>query len=141
MCDYCDCRSHAEIAGLSEDHEALGDLLADLVDALNAGDRSGWVEAVRALAAILEPHAHREEAGVFTQLRRADVDSAYVDLFESDHADLTAILGPALDDPAAARHLAQHLAGHIAREESDLFPAAHQLLSPAQWEVIAGASA
>ena len=36
----------------------------------------------------------------------------------------------------AARELARTLRDHIAREESGLFPAAHQLLVPGQWDAV-----
>ena len=82
MCDYCDCRSHPEIAALSADHEVLLALLADLRRATDAGDAE-----------------------------RAEMP-----------------LGALLDD-------------HVAREESDLFPAARQLLAPGQWDAVDNASA
>ena len=38
-----------------------------------------------------------------------------------------------------ARQLIRVLGEHILREETDLFPAAHQLLTPAQWDTVAAA--
>lgn len=83
-------------------------------------------------------HAAREEAGVFAQLRAAGVESAYLARFEHEHEQVHALLADEAPDDWAgsALELADLLGGHIAREESDLFPAAHQLLSPSQWDAV-----
>jgi hypothetical protein len=75
---------------------------------------------------------------VFTQLRAAGVESAYLDQFDLEHAQVHALLHDLAPDDWAgpALELVDLLGGHIAREESDLFPAAHQLLSPSQWDAV-----
>jgi hypothetical protein len=81
MCDYCNCRSHPEIA---------------------------------------------------------EVGAAYIGRLEADHAAIHRLLG-ALAGPGwavAALELIALLRDHVLREESDLFPAAHQLLRPDQWAAI-----
>jgi hypothetical protein len=137
MCDYCNCRSHPEIAALSTDHEGLQRSLGRLAAATATGDGKGAAAATTSIAAVLERHARREEAGIFAQLRRADVDDAYLAHFEADHETIHALVAEASDDPESARALIRLLGDHIAREESDLFPAAHQLLTAQQWDVIA----
>lgn len=139
MCDYCDCRSHPEIAALSDDHERLGELLGRLTRAVADDDRAAAELVGGELHALLGTHADREERGVFVQLRLADVGDGYVALFEDDHKLVHALLdqcqGPGWKQ--AAGDLARVLGDHILREETDLFPAAHQLLTPRQWDAVA----
>lgn len=143
MCDYCDCRSHPEIARLSAEHDVLQGLLVELRRAIDASDRSSVAAPLAALHEVLDGHATREERGVFTELRGAGVDAGYVGGFERDHHQIHALLDAAAGDDwaVAARELVHVLGDHIAREERDLFPAAHQLLAPHQWTAIDAASA
>lgn len=143
MCDYCDCRSHPEIAALSADHEALLALLAELRRATDVRDAERAEMLLGALHGRLDPHAAREERGVFTQLRAADVARGYVDGFERDHDRIHELLAQAAGGHwhASARTFVDLLGDHIAREESDLFPAAHQLLAPGQWDAVDNAYA
>jgi hemerythrin-like domain-containing protein len=139
MCDYCDCRSHGEIAELSAEHEQLLQLLAELRDASAAHDRRLAAPIISQLRAMLDPHAAREERGVFAQLLAAELDPIYVELFADDHDWLRQRCYD-LDEAGWERgvdELIARLSAHIAREESDLFPTAHQLLGPQQWELMA----
>lgn len=137
MCDYCDCRSHREIAELSGEHEEMAHLLGPLEAAVRANDRSEAGVAVTALHRLLHGHATREEQGVFAELR-AQVEDGYVAMFEHDHVVIHELLERASGDEwaSASVELASRLHDHILREESDLFPAAHQLLSAEQWSRI-----
>ena len=137
MCDYCDCRAHPQIAALSADHDSLLDLLVGLRLVL---DDTGDLRARPVLADLrdlLRVHSDREERGVFRQLRD-EVDDAYLARFEHDHDRLHELLHDTTnaDWRVATRELVALLDAHIAREESDLFPAAHQLLSPSQWDAV-----
>lgn len=142
MCDYCDRRSHPQIAALSADHEVLLRLLADLDAAVDTNDHGRARTTLDRVHGILDDHAGREERGVFTQLRRADVDDTYVPRFEHDHRVLHDLVGQ-IDQPGWQTPLQAFVAllrDHIAREESDLFPAAHQLLEPRQWDAVDAAT-
>jgi hypothetical protein len=135
MCDYCDCRSHPVIASLSADHGALQGLLDRLGEAVDHDDAVGAATLGRALHALLVAHATSEERGIFAALRASDVDPGYVDHFEDDHRRIHRLVDD-LSGPGwrqAAHELGSVLHHHIDREETDLFPAAHQLLVPAQW--------
>jgi hemerythrin-like domain-containing protein len=138
MCDYCDCRSHPQIASLSADHERMLRLLAGLHRAVDRGDEQWARQLIAELRPLLDLHTTREEGGVFTELRRADVDRHYVEMFEHEHEELHGLLagGDAADWRRVANELIRVLGDHIAREESDLFPAAHQLLRPDQWDAV-----
>jgi hypothetical protein len=138
MCDYCDCRSHAPIAELSADHERLLDDLAALRRAAAAGDDGGARAALGRLRPLLEAHAAREEQGVFHELVAADAGAGYVEAFRAEHDRLHTLVAAA-GSPRwreATAELCELLADHIAREERDLFPAAHQLLQPSQWDAV-----
>lgn len=138
MCDYCDCRSHPQIAALSADHAVLSGLLAGLGRAADRDDAAGASMLIGRLHDLLDGHARREELGVFTELRRADVDGGYVDRFERDHDRVQHLVSQAerSDWRRAALQLVVVLGDHILREESDLFPSAHQLLAPDQWDAV-----
>lgn len=141
MCDYCDCRSHPEIAELSTDHEQLGEMLSRLMAAVDADDVAAAASVGDELHELLTVHAAREERGIFVQLRHADVPDDYVGMFEADHDVIHALLDQR-DGPewrARARELIDVLRDHILREETDLFPAAHQMLVPSQWDAVAAA--
>jgi hypothetical protein len=138
MCDYCDCRSHAAIASLSADHERLLELVAGLRGATNDDDRTLATALVEQVHELLDGHADREERGVFTQLAAADVDAGYLEGFKADHDRIHALVDAAGAPQwrGATTELAALLCDHTAREESDLFTAAHQLLEPTQWDAV-----
>jgi hemerythrin-like domain-containing protein len=142
MCDYCDCRSHTEIASLSDDHETFWHMLDQLMRAVETDDHDRAAAVAAELHPLLDGHAAREERGLFTQLRHAHVSDGYVARFERDHHAVHALLGDvdAREWRECARQLIRVLGDHIAREESDLFPAAHQLLTPAQWDAVDAAN-
>lgn len=138
MCDYCGCRSEPEIAALSADHERMLVLTAGLRQAQAAGVPAP--ELVAELAGMLGPHARREEGGVFAALVAGGIDTAYVLRFEHEHDTLEELLAGA-DARDQMMQIVDLLEDHILREESDLFPAAHQLLGSDAWETIAASVA
>jgi hemerythrin-like domain-containing protein len=84
-------------------------------------DHERLLDLTTQLRALLARHTRREEEGIFSALR--DVGAGeYVDRFDRDHAVVESLL--------------DELEGHIAVEESDLFPAARQLLGPAEWDEV-----
>jgi hemerythrin-like domain-containing protein len=138
MCDYCDCRSHPQIASLSVDHEEMLGLLIALQSVVDGADRQRAQAVIARLGALLDRHATREDRGIFTELIHAAVDRDYVARFEHDHEHIHGLLAEAAGGEwqAPANELIGVLGDHIAREETDLFPAAHQLLRPDQWDAV-----
>ena len=135
MCDYCDCRSQPEIAVLSDQHEQILSVIAALRRALADGVDSELAPCVSALSDLLLPHARREEVGVFAQLRDA-VSTGYVGRFEREHVEIERQLtAPALDRSSLASVL-DVLSEHILDEETDMYPAARQLLDATQWAAV-----
>jgi hemerythrin-like domain-containing protein len=136
MCDYCGCRSEPEIAALSADHEHMLELTAQLRRAHEMSVSA--LDVVAELAGALGPHARREERGIFAALVAEGVDAEYVAVFERDH-DIIHDLLSRDDAPSQALRIVELLEDHILREESDLFPAAHQMLGSDAWASIAAA--
>jgi hemerythrin-like domain-containing protein len=134
MCDYCGCRAEPEIAALSAEHEHMLTLTAQLRRAHEAGVPA--TDVVAELARMLGPHARREERGVFAALLAEGIDTEYIQRFEHEHETLEELLSGG-DAPLPTLQLVELLEGHILREESDLFPAAHQLLGSDAWAAIA----
>lgn len=134
MCDYCGCRSEPEIAALSADHERMLTLTAGLRHAHAAGIPA--TELFAELTSLLEPHSLREERGLYPALAAAVTDPEYVAMFKHDHDELDALVTRADAD----QHIVQITAlleMHILREETDLFPAAYQMVGAPAWATIA----
>ena len=96
----------------------------------------GGVAGIEELAATILAHAEREQAGLFAALRNVGVDQEYLGLFERDHRRIDDLLARANTEPSAVETLIELVEDHIRREETDMFPAARQLLDPAQWDAV-----
>jgi hypothetical protein len=138
MCDYCDCRSAAPIAALSDDHAELKRLAAHVRRAAGDGDGARAADAFDALVRVLGPHADTEERGLFRALRACGEYVERADLLEAQHRelfDLAADLDPAAD-PTGVLRLLDHLDAHIHLEEYDLFPAVALALDTDGWAIV-----
>jgi hemerythrin-like domain-containing protein len=125
----------AEIDGLIDEHRDLMTIMAALERAVTDpdSDADGLLDQ---LETSLRHHTEREESGLFHILRQVDVPEEYVGRFEHDHGDLVELLHSARSDHQRVADLVQNLHAHMAREENDTFPAAEQLLGPADWDAI-----
>jgi hemerythrin-like domain-containing protein len=132
MCDYCDCRSIAPISQLSVEHEEALTLIAGVRSTVAAAQPPD--AQLTRLAELLARHTEREERGLFTELRTAGIGDGYVDGLLDEHRQLDDLAGA---PPRRILELVDVLEQHIVREETDVFPAARQLLSAEQWERIA----
>lgn len=136
MCDYCDCRRIPEIADLGLEHDRIEDLADEVLRSLKDGGSTAPALLDR-LITVLTEHVAREERGVFVEAREAGLAPEYVDDLEDDHRRFAAVLSdPRALDAEHAEALFDELHRHIAVEEYDLFPAAAQVLTQAQWERI-----
>jgi hemerythrin-like domain-containing protein len=122
-----------------DDHRELMQVMGDLRRAADAGDDLGGL--LDRLSALLARHTEREESGLFHVLHQVDIPEQYVGLFRHDHAHFDDLVRAAREDPAAAGALLDALDAHMAREEDDMFPAARQLLGPADWDAVEAAVA
>lgn len=136
MCDYCDCRAQPEIAALSAQHEEILAVVGALRRLLDDGcDVGELTRLVAELSVLLLPHARREEAGVFAELRLA-VGSDYVERFDREHDMIEAqLIDPSLGAETLASVL-DILSAHILDEETDMYSAARQLLDATQWAAV-----
>lgn len=132
MCDYCDCRSQPEIQALSDEHEAI---LAVVGGLRRAGDRAAIAGGLDTLEALLRPHTRREEAGIFTQLHPL-VAPGYVGRFRVDHDRIDDLLAAAREGRAPLGAFLDVLQEHILEEETDMYPAARQMLGAVEWDAI-----
>jgi hemerythrin-like domain-containing protein len=129
-----------EIDGLIDEHRELMTMMATLRRTLDEPDAD--VSALLdEMGAALAHHTEREESGLFHTLRAIDVGPEYVGLFEHDHGYLVDLLDAARRDRAAVHGLLDGLEAHMSREEADMFPAAEQLLGPADWDAVDAAVA
>ncbi len=127
-----------EIEGLVDEHRELMAIMAPLRRATDDAEVDRLLEQMKA---ELAHHTEREETGLFHTLRSIDVGPEYMGLFEHDHGYLEELIESARADHQRVGELLDALDAHMAREESDMFPAAEQLLGPADWEAVSAAVA
>jgi hypothetical protein len=129
-----------EIDGLIDEHRELMTIMAKLRD--TAGQPDAEVDGLLGdLTTALAHHTEREEAGLFRTLREVELPPEYMGLFEHDHGHLFDLIETAKRDRHGVDDLLKSLDVHMAREEGDMFPAAEQLLGPADWDAIDAAVA
>ena len=124
-----------EIDGLIDEHRELMSIMATLRHAADQPDSEidGLLDE---LTTALAHHTEREEVGLFHTLRDVEVPPEYVGLFEHDHGHLVDLIESAQRDREVVDDLLKSLEAHMVREEHDMFPAAEQLLGPADWDAI-----
>lgn len=145
MCEYCGCQQITVIRELTDEHERLRDLGADLVAAARRRDRPAAATLARQMLDILGPHTVVEELGLFVAM--ADDFGPQLDDLSREHRQIDAVLSAfaAHADPAprADDWLAQveaavgQLFEHILKEQDGVFPAALASLSSDSWESVA----
>ena len=124
-----------EIDGLIDEHRELMSIMASLRHA--ADQPHSEVDALLGeLTTTLARHTEREEAGLFHTLREVEIPPEYMGLFEHDHGHLVDLIESAKRDRHGVDDLLKNLEAHMAREETDMFPAAEQLLGPADWDAV-----
>jgi hemerythrin-like domain-containing protein len=130
----------AEIDGLIDEHRDLMTIMAALRRALDDPD-ADLTGLLNQLETALDHHTDREESGLFNVLRQVEVPAQYMGLFEHDHSHLVGLIHVARSDRQRIDELLNRLESHMAREENDMFPAAEQLLGPADWAAVEAAVA
>ena len=137
MCDYCDCRSRPLLEDLGRQHELINAAVSRLRACMSSGDLDAVRSVAAELASALAPHSTTEEDTLYPELARAGIPD---DDLRREHRSVDDAIRAAIDDPVVneedLRAALDELQGHIHREEYDLFPAAHQLLSDQAWERI-----
>ena len=127
-----------EIDGLIDEHRELSTIGASLRRAKDQPDFEidGLLDQLKTQ---LAHHTEREEAGLFHTLHAVEVPPEYMGLFDHDHGHLADLIESAKRDRHGVDDLLSSLEAHMVREENDMFPAAEQLLGPADWDTIEAA--
>ncbi|HET7399169.1 MAG TPA: hemerythrin domain-containing protein [Intrasporangium sp.] len=140
MCGYCGCRDIAPIGRLMAEHEQLTTLAGDLSRARDTGAQSVVDRALDHLVGTLHPHAHDEEHGIFSLLRRNPDFTAHVDRLCSEHSALDALVASVrAGDLGVVDELVDLLRTHMDKEDNGLFPAAAIELDGPDWEEVEAA--
>lgn len=135
MCDHCGCREVTPIRRLMDEHERLLDLAGEIRDALRDGEPAAARGLFAELTAVLLPHVHAEERGLFAVLRERGEFVEYIDGLEAEHGELGSRIATALDAEAILR-ICDRLQEHIYAENFGLFPAALATLGGDEWAEI-----
>jgi hemerythrin-like domain-containing protein len=130
----------SEIDGLIDEHRDLMTIMGKLRQAVSEPD-SDFGAILDQLEMALAHHTEREETGLFHTLREVQVGPEYMGLFEHDHGHLVDLIESARRDRSTFDDLVSSFEAHMLREENDMFPAAEQLLGPADWDAIDAAVA
>lgn len=137
MCSYCGCESIGIIGTFMAEHVELVNATTALRLASTHHDLIAAAPAAARLAALLTPHAHREEVGLFRVLSRQDEFAGEIAALCAEHVTLDALLARIIDgDLTAAEPLIDALRDHIHREENGLFPASAIALSGSDWDEV-----
>ena len=129
-----------EIDGLIDEHRELITLMGTLRRAVSEPG-SNVDELLDQLEVALAHHTDREEAGLFHTLHGVEVGPEYIGLFEHDHGHFVDLLSRPTVTGTTWKPSSQGLEAHMDREENDMFPAAEQILGPAEWDAIDAAVA
>jgi hemerythrin superfamily protein len=124
------------------DHAKVTDLVQQLqAQSGSTGDRAQWFAQLKE---ELELHAHAEEQVLYPLLQEVDgIQHLACEALEEHHLVqelLTAMATSSMESPTWQEKLAllaEHVTKHIAAEESDLFAAARQIVTPDQAATLA----
>jgi hemerythrin-like domain-containing protein len=137
MCNYCGCREIPMIAKLNAEHDAI----VNSTYALQVASREHNVESARTagkiLAELLHPHTHREQVGLFAEMKKDELFTEHIASLCAEHDELDNELELiAAGDMTRISPMITLLNNHIDREENGLFPAALAYLDDTQWDTI-----
>jgi hemerythrin-like domain-containing protein len=135
MCSYCGCDSIDVVGRFMTEHTAIVNASGVLRQAARTGDLTAVRDAVDALGALLHPHTHAEEVGLFSVLREQEEFTDHVDRLCGEHDELDAMLDAIrAGDLRGLETFIDALRRHIDREDNGLFPASAMSLSGPDWE-------
>ncbi len=137
-------RRDPNLQDLSRDHHHALVLARRAVRAATDGSDAEvalmWGSIAAAFSAELEPHFEIEERLLLPPLEAAGADEV-ARRTRADHQQLRALLMVGDDARGQLRRFGELLRDHVRFEEAELFPAAEQLLGPAELAAVALASA
>jgi hypothetical protein len=126
------------IAELMSEHAAMALMAGQVGAALQAGDRQRALAVCAEISALWERHGHKEELGLFAELRADPIATGTVAELEQDHRRLSAALaGAAGATQGELLSTLAELLDHANREDTDVFPTALQVVPDLAWERVA----
>jgi hemerythrin-like domain-containing protein len=146
VCNYCGCRALAAIAELTDEHEQILRLSADIRRAVGGSEYVVAAALLGTLNTVLELHDAVEELALYPAMARDPELAEKVGTLFDEHDELDrvvrAVLAASGTDPSTADWAGlltalEMLAEHIDHEEHGVFPAAAVSLDPADWELAA----
>jgi hemerythrin-like domain-containing protein len=147
VCNYCGCRALEAIAELTDEHEQILRLSADIRRAVGRDEHVVAAGLLGTLNAVLELHDAVEELALYPAMARDPELAEKVGTLFDEHDELDRVVRTALAaasgagsstaDWAGLLKALELLAEHIDHEEHGVFPAAAVSLDPADWELAA----
>jgi hemerythrin-like domain-containing protein len=141
MCEYCGCQAVTAIDDLTREHDLVVNLIGDVRAAHAGADTARMAELARQITAVLRPHTHVEEHGLFPALAADFPD--HVAALQADHRHIEAVLGEAAAGtpadtawPGRLSTTLDLLREHILKEQDGVFPAALANLDTADWDTV-----
>lgn len=120
---------------IKKDHEEVAGLFKQLRDA--KGSRQRCEQLFTQLKEVLELHSHAEEQVFYPALQEAEVTQEMLEEALEDHQLVAELLEELATTPKGGAEwderieiLEENVQEHVEEEESDIFDAARQLLSP-----------
>jgi hemerythrin-like domain-containing protein len=144
VCNYCGCRAIEAIAQLTDEHEQIVSLSADIRRAVGRDEHALAAGLLGTLDDVLELHDAVEELALYPAMARDPELAEKVGTLFDEHDELDRVVraalaaangaGPGTADWAGVLKALEMLAEHIDHEEHGVFPAAAVSLDPADWE-------
>jgi hemerythrin-like domain-containing protein len=139
MCEYCGCQEVPAIAQLTNEHDAVVNLIGEVRAAVERTRLDEAAHGCRRILDILGPHTRVEEEALFPPMRDEFPDQ--IDALLAEHSSIEAVLAAASTgtpvDPRWPRQLLDslnHLREHILKEQDGVFPASLAVLAPHDWD-------
>lgn len=141
MCTYCGCESIEVIGRFMAEHTEIVNAAGRLRRAVDGGDDGAVELACDQVAALLHPHTHAEEVGLFSVMRRQAEFTEHVDSLCAEHTSLDEQLAAVrAGDRGRFEQFLHDLRHHIDREDNGLFPASAIALDGPDWDEVDGAT-
>ena len=88
MCSYCGCRNIPMIAKLNAEHDAIVNSTYALQVALREQNVESAKTAGKILAELLHPHTHREQVGLFAEMKKDELFTEHIASLCAEHDEL-----------------------------------------------------
>jgi hemerythrin-like domain-containing protein len=140
VCEYCGCREVPAVGELMDEHAALMDDAHHVRQALTGGDNTLAMARLTRLAAHLDRHVRREEAGIFSALRDKGEFLDELSELELEHRHFDEVVA-GLDASSAdfadvVKRLFDDLGEHVEREDLGIFPMSVVTLGAFGWDLV-----